>query len=497
MSKVKRLLSIMVAMVMVLAMSVPAFAGTGSATITVNNLDANASLKVLQIIETDTTKETGWKFVNGADTYFKEIFTGLTNQQILWKLIKSADPAATVPTGTTTATAADFQSAMKKVEDNLSGSYVTTGVYGNVITVTKAGVYAIKATTTDTTNYTYNPMAAYISFKAYTNGVPTALENATVNAKGAKTTIEKTNNEVDGVVEIDKEVTYTVKTNVPYIPDAVENVEYTITDTIKGAEYVLNTNSKVEVSVKIGDADPITKEILVTKDEDQNDQIVIDLSTVAKDRTNANKTVVITYKAIVKAEKVENTVVPNDGSHEFTPTTNTLYTGKIKMTKTAEDGKTTLAGAGFVVYRVVGKGENAKNLYAVVEKDTTKTTNNEYVVKSWTESETEAKATLIETDAKGEAVVRGLDDSYIYFFKEIVAPEGYSVNTTDSEATWIDGRNASSAASREGSASMTDTKLSALPSTGGIGTTIFTIGGCAIMIVAAGLFFATRRKTQK
>ena len=36
-----------------------------------------------------------------------------------------------------------------------------------------------------------------------------------------------------------------------------------------------------------------------------------------------------------------------------------------------------------------------------------------------------------------------------------------------------------------------------LPSTGGIGTTIFTIGGCAIMIIAAGLFFATRRKTEK
>ena len=36
-----------------------------------------------------------------------------------------------------------------------------------------------------------------------------------------------------------------------------------------------------------------------------------------------------------------------------------------------------------------------------------------------------------------------------------------------------------------------------LPSTGGIGTTIFTIGGCAKMIVAAGLFFATRRKAEK
>nr|WP_289072475.1 LPXTG cell wall anchor domain-containing protein [uncultured Blautia sp.] len=44
---------------------------------------------------------------------------------------------------------------------------------------------------------------------------------------------------------------------------------------------------------------------------------------------------------------------------------------------------------------------------------------------------------------------------------------------------------------------MYDTKLSSLPSTGGIGTTIFTIGGCLIMIVAAGLFFASRRKSAK
>lgn len=42
-----------------------------------------------------------------------------------------------------------------------------------------------------------------------------------------------------------------------------------------------------------------------------------------------------------------------------------------------------------------------------------------------------------------------------------------------------------------------NTKLISLPSTGGIGTTIFTIGGCAIMIIAAGLYFASRRKTAK
>lgn len=42
-----------------------------------------------------------------------------------------------------------------------------------------------------------------------------------------------------------------------------------------------------------------------------------------------------------------------------------------------------------------------------------------------------------------------------------------------------------------------NTKLVALPSTGGIGTTIFTIGGCVIMIAAAGLYFASRRKENK
>ncbi|MEI3495409.1 MAG: LPXTG cell wall anchor domain-containing protein [Blautia obeum] len=44
---------------------------------------------------------------------------------------------------------------------------------------------------------------------------------------------------------------------------------------------------------------------------------------------------------------------------------------------------------------------------------------------------------------------------------------------------------------------MKDTKLSALPSTGGIGTTIFTIAGCLIMVTAAGLFFASRKRTNK
>ena len=57
--------------------------------------------------------------------------------------------------------------------------------------------------------------------------------------------LEKTNNNDNGVVEIDSIVEYTVRTNVPYIADDVAEVTYTITDTIEGAEYVTNAEGKV------------------------------------------------------------------------------------------------------------------------------------------------------------------------------------------------------------------------------------------------------------
>lgn len=482
----KKIGALLVAAVMVLSMCTAAFAAVKSATITVNNLDTNATISYLEIIVPDQTTETGWAFANGAADKFKEVFSGLSDQQIIWKLIKYADGNAEVPTGLTPATATDFQTAMSKVETDLGNSYKP--VSGDKITATTAGVYAIKATTTDDANYVYSPMAAFVSFKTYTD-VPTELENETVNAKRTTIKIEKSSNETDGVVEINKEVTYTVKTNVPYISDAVANddVNYTITDTIDGAVYSVNDEGKLVVSVKIGTAAPVDRVVNVTENAEGKKQFVLDLSDVARVRTNANAEVVITYNAIVKSEVVNNSVVPNDGTHDFTPKTNTLYTGKITMTKT-DDGKekVKLANAGFVIYRVDG----AKTYYAIVSRDTEKT-NNEYVVTDWTESLDTAKANLIMTDSNGEAVVRGLDDSYTYNFKEIKAPEGYSVNTTDSVATW--GTN-QTAGNRTGTASMSDTKLNSLPSTGGMGTYLFTIIGVVVMAGAAGAFFISRRK---
>ena len=111
----------------------------------------------------------------------------------------------------------------------------------------------------------------------------------------------------------------------------------------------------------------------------------------------------------------------------------------------------------------------------------------------WTQNE--AEADTVTTGDDGKATVKGLDLG-TYYFKEVVAPDGYSINATDVFGT-ITKTDNEGVVTVIGDATMTDTKLSSLPSTGGIGTTIFTVGGCAIMIAAAGLFFASRRKESK
>ena len=485
----KKIGALLVAAVMVLSMCTAVFAVT-PATITVNNLDAKATISYLEIIVPDQTTETGWAFDNGAAAEFHKVdgWADLTDQQIIWKLIKFKNANAKVPLGTEAATASQFQAAMTNVE-TLTTFKSDANVKENKITANTAGVYAIKAITTDTANYAYSPMAAFVSFKPYT-GAPKELKDETVNAKRTTIKIEKSSNETDGVVEIGKDVTYTVKTNVPYIADNVTEVTYTITDTIEGADYKVGTDGKLGVSVKIGEAAPTISNVEIKTNTDGKKYFVLDLSSVAANRKNANAPVVIEYKATVTSEVVNNSVEPNDGTHRFTPKTNTLYTGKITMTKTDDSKeKVRLANAGFVIYREDG----TKTKYALVAKDKTKTENNEYVVTGWTNDLEDAKkdANLIMTDSNGEAVVRGLDDTYTYKFKEIKAPEGYSVNTTDSKATW--GTN-QTAANRTGTATMNDTKLNSLPSTGGMGTYLFTIIGVVVMAGAAGAFFISRRK---
>lgn len=504
MSKVKRILSVIMAMVMVLAMSVPTFAAEKSATITVTGLDKDATVTYKQIIEPDVTTVTGWKFTDATDA---KAFTGKDDevtaeeqQNIIWKLLKMKSGSTKMtnePDNVEAYSAQEFATAIAKIVTNTpvvdeNNQPKKAGATGEISwNVDNAGVYVVNAKSDykvgDKAKYTYSTMAGYVSFDNYdtATGLPKDLVDAGITAKSSFIDITKENNESDKVVEVGKVVEYTVNTKIPYANDADPITEFKVTDKITGAEYVTNTDGKLELDVTIGTEN---KTVAV---EVKDHSFTLDLSSYLKNNAHANQSVVIKYSAKVTGTVVNNGVKWNDGRNESETATDTLYTGTVTLTKTGENNAK-LENAEFVLVR---KAKDESLTYAVVSKTENKA---EYTVTGWVEEQ--KKATIMKTDNKGNIVVKGLDDStteMTYEFKETKAPEGYSINATNANVKWDTEGEGKVPATRAGAASMTDTKLNTLPSTGGIGTTIFTIGGCAIMIVAAGLFFATRRKTQK
>ena len=479
MSKVKRILSVIMAMVMVLAMSVPTFAAEENATITLKSFDKANKVEYMQIIQKDETKTSGWAFTNKAGKCFTEAF-GLTDsedaqQQVIWGLIQYKDNSVKLPTGVTAtaATAAKIDLALSKVAA-LNGFIETTDQ--TKIEVSAAGVYAIKA---EETGFTYKTATAYVGF-----GEPyPALTNAEVTAKKSPTSVDKTVADEDHVVAIGDIVTYTIEAYVPFIDAAnTENRTFKITDEITGADYYLAGPNAVN-SVTMEGTDGQVGTINVNE---AGTGFTINLNALVADTANPNagKKITVTYTAKVNETTVKNTA----GSHaagvdyggENVPVK--LFTGELVLLKYGDgDVNNALANAEFVLYK---DGEEAPLTFV-------KERNGKYKYAPNTE---EASATLV-TDEKGMIDVEGLDVGS-YHFEETKAPEGYSINTDGKTlALTVNGDVATANLYNEGQ--LNDTKLNALPSTGGIGTTIFTIGGCAIMIVAAGLFFATRRKTQK
>ena len=501
MKKVKRILAMLMAMAMVLGMAVTASAAEGF-DIPVYNVGDGATFRHAQLIEVDPTTETGWKFssteiANAYTGALSATATGTTTveQMAIWKLIKSIPGQETVPgmpAGVTAATDGEIAAALRAVK-NLS----TGVVWYDAKTVTAPGVYYIDV---EEEGYDYNPMAAYVSFQYNAGGVPTdVLTSACVQAKIEDSDVHKENNNGDAVTEIGREVTYTIKTIVPFI--AYDNTsDYVITDTISGAAYKL-TDNKMMVNVKVGESAAVPMEATLNTDKTS---FSLNLNAYAKadGRGYAGQDLVITYTAIVTDMEVHNNVTTNSGDHSAS-TDNYLFAGTATLTKTDdaanEADRKPLANAQFVIK----KGEQFATFTEIKDNNNNVTG---YELSGWVDSKD--TATKVTTGSDGKVTVMGLDNSEEYQFVEVVAPNGYSVNETPAEIIWDvttkqvdetvgDVTTTYTKTIATGTASMADTALAALPATGGIGTYIFTIAGIIIMAAAAGFFFVSRRKANR
>lgn len=466
MKKMRKIFAVLLTLAMVFGMSMTSFAATkDTATITVNNAD-KATLTYAQVIKADQSTETGWAFVNTevANAY-KTAFKATDDQAA----IKAMLPAANVD-------ANKLGAAQAK-----AANHVTFNAMANPQTVDAAGVYLVKATEV---GYTYNIMSAYIGFGEVTitgeEGNVTydypSLVDAELGAKKTPTKVEKEAVDTDNVVATGDILTYKVKTNVPFIAPTDTDKTFWAYDELTGAEYT----EKRTATITLG-GENVTTAYPINWNADTA-KFSVDLSNMINDaNSNAGKEVVITYKVKVTSDNdvITNTATAgHKGTEDFGSKEIKVYQGNITLTKTGEND-VKLANAGFEV-RKDSKDSNALKF--------TKLTDGVY------KYDPNGTETEVFTKADGTVKVQGLDVG-TYYFKETTAPKGYSVNQNQSEATLaVEGK---ASAVLTATTSMTDTKLSALPSTGGIGTTIFTIAGCLIMIAAAGLFFASRKKTNK
>ena len=533
MKKMKKLFAILMTMAMVMGLSITGFAAQrNEATITVENA-TNAILKYVRIIGPDKTKPTGWTFINGA-TQFIAAFTedgqdAPTEQQVIEMLIADAEGKQDYTS--------EIESALSSCATVLSTSLT---MMNNPQKVTSAGLYLIVGTET---NYNYSPMAAYVGFGEVTiddeEYTYPSLMDAVVNAKKVPTTITKTSDDTNKITEINRTVDYAVTGTVPYVSDTNKHRYYKITDTIKGATYNLvnvqegeQTVQRLQVRVTVGEEvqgkylfdktyNVVPENHEATGTEAAYQTFTLDLTNdllyEKETATNkyANQVINITYSATVTDVLVGNDVIVGDGTNEgkdkYGSDGEDLVTAKVTFTKTDDGGQDAikLNGATFVLTN----GKTGNDLkYAQVSGS-----NGTYKFVKWLPV-SEAKdddgnfknivklvTSGVDDDGNvlGNFTVAGLENNVNYKFEEIEAPEGYCLNNTAATINWDSFTDANTdnipddlGKELTGNSTLANSKLSALPSTGGMGTTLFTIAGCVIMISAAGLFFATRKKAN-
>lgn len=449
----KKIGALLVAAIMVLAMASTAFADGPTATITVNNAD-NATLTYAQVIRADQTTRTGWDFVND----------DVKNAYIEAYGVADDDAQAAIE-----ALIANTDAEKLGKAQALAAGKVHFVEMSNPQTVSEAGVYLVKATEE---GYTYNIMSAYVGFGEAPN-----LTNAIVNAKKTPIQVNKKVLDTDNVTKTGDILTYTVSTNVPYINPTDTDKSFYAYDELTGAEYVNTDQATITLN-----GEDVTASYPISF---VNNKFSVDLSTMINDaNSHAGEQVVITYQVKVTSENdtiTNKATAGHEDGNEYGSKESKIYEGNITLTKYGENN-VTLANAGFEVRK-----DGAADALTFVKLSDG--------VYKYVPADTEGAVTEVVTDANGKVKVQGLDIG-TYKFKEVTAPQGYSVNTTDVSATLevAEKDNGTASGVLTQTTSMKDTKLGALPSTGGMGTYLFTIIGVVVMAGAAGAFFMSRRK---
>ena len=468
-------------------------------TITINNNTAGHTYKAYQIfkggLSQDGTILSDIQWGNGVNS--EALLTALKGTEAYKDCTTAADVAKVL---------AGFENdaeQLKKVAvvinqnlNNANGAQSTgTGPY--TITVPSDGYYLVRdegtVTATDGgTNFILQVIgnvdvtpkttnAPDVDKKVKLHGVPGAVLSNAVSA------------------EVGHEVDFTITTTIPTGLDSYTNYTFNIVDTMsegltyKGDFLVHTVGAKTSLQ----------------KDEDYTLTIEGQTITVTLASkyvlANPGQKIEITYVATVNDKSLtkdrENNSVhivysnnPADSNSTVTTVDKVVYVYNFDIVIDKVDGADNkkLEGAQFALYKETGYVDLYYQWY-----DENHENPNTF---GWS---TEADRTIVKTDKNGVASFKGLVPG-TYYLQEIKAPDGY--NTLDKPvkveitATYDDNGNITTNATPneqnnhyEVTSTITNNKGTVLPSTGGIGTTIFYVVGGLLMVGAAILLITKKR----
>ncbi len=514
MKKMKKIFAFLIAMVMVMGMSTAVFAQTvgtaadGKGNITISNAANGETYAVYKLFDaTNSVLQTGGESNSIA-------YTGTIPQSL--SAYFTADSA-----GNITATDA------AKNGDELSEAAITA------LTEWAEDQSPDATAVSDGSELTFAGLAYGYYVVTTTQGdtaisVDSTKPNATIIDKNTTTPVDSPAKTADDTnVYIGQTVTYTVNFGTANYDGEKQITKYEIKDTLP--DYLTDvtvTSLKVIESAAVED-DPATTDVNEAAAEVSTDltslgadfatskTITIPWATNGKNLYKNGSTIEIVYtakvtdKAVVDGDgnknKVTITYTTEDGTpHQDTTTVEeTIYTYAAALQKIDENNKP-LAGATFAANGLTVTGSAG-----------------DYVVSAYDATSTTA-GTPMECDAQGQLVIRGLPSDVTLTLTETAAPNGYNKLTTTVSLTPVviseEVKSTSQTIYYDAEGKVTDTatdtsyqkttynvnllkeatqvenkKGTELPSTGGIGTTIFYAIG-AILVIGAGIVLVTRRR---
>lgn len=471
MKKMKHFISFMLAMVMVLAMSMSAMAASITINSTTDSSETNKETteytyyKILDATIEDASKitvnpETGESTAGTGENAPKVVYYVTTEDKAtaidgtgLFNVVKDATQDkwyVELKDATTTAEAiATALDGIKRNFQDVSGTFAQTTPGG---TATKdgldAGYYLITSTLGD-------KLAVQ------------TLADIEINTKNSYPAVNKTIDETDMDAQIGDEINYTLTVVVPNSA----NDQIVLTDTMNAGLTFNSINS-----VKNNEDEDVTYTLNPVAPSTTDKEFTITFSADVV-KANKGKTITILYTAILNKDAAIETGIPNTiklnyGNHyESVQKTVNTKTYKFDFDKVDGADKTTkLVGAEFEL-QLSGVALN------LVEVEAGKT----YRIAT---SEDTTTTTKIVTNGN-TVTVNGLDTDVTYTLVEKKAPTGYNklddsieVEANDNEFISLEVEN---------------NKGSVLPSTGGVGTTMFYVIGGALVLVAVVLLVTRKR----